>query len=119
MVRTFKENHINALEDNMVREMQIISAKMEWKSGQVSTLYNYYTNEAKELKHYTGARVTFIRNDGIVLGDSDGDPKEMDNHLDRAEVKEALATGTGRAIRASETVKQNMMYVAIPVKCLT
>jgi len=116
MVSTFKENHINALEDNMVREMQIISAKMEWKSGKVSTLYNYYTNEAKELKHYTGARVTFIRNDGIVLGDSDGDPKEMDNHLDRAEVKEALASGTGRAIRASETVKQNMMYVAIPVK---
>lgn len=116
MVKTFKENHINALEDNMVREMQIISAKMEWKTGQLSTLYNYYSSEAKELKHYTGARVTFIRNDGIVLGDSDGDPKEMDNHLNRVEVMEALESGTGRAIRASETVKQNMMYVAIPVK---
>lgn len=115
MVKTFKENHINALEDNMVREMQIISAKMEWKSGALPVLYGYYTDEAKELKHYTGARVTFIRNDGVVLGDSDGDPKEMDNHLDRVEVKEALKSGTGRAIRASETIKQNMMYVAIPV----
>jgi two-component system phosphate regulon sensor histidine kinase PhoR len=64
MVKTFKENHINALEDNMVREMQIISAKMEWKSGELSSLYNYYSDEANELKRYTGARVTFIRNDG-------------------------------------------------------
>jgi two-component system phosphate regulon sensor histidine kinase PhoR len=118
MVKTFKENHINALEDNMVREMQIISAKMEWKSGQLSSLYDYYSDEAKELRRYTGARVTFIRNDGVVLGDSDGDPRDMDNHLTRIEVKEALKSGTGRAIRASETVKQNMMYVAIPVQII-
>ncbi|OME77935.1 PAS domain-containing sensor histidine kinase [Paenibacillus sp. FSL A5-0031] len=115
MVKTFKENHINALEDNMVREMQIISAKMNWKSGEISSLYDYYTDEAKELQRYAGARVTFIRNDGVVLGDSNGDPRDMDNHLNRTEVKEALATGTGRSIRASETVRQNMMYVAIPV----
>jgi len=115
MVKTFKENHINALEDNMVREMQIISAKMNWKSGEISSLYDYYSNEAKELQRYTGARVTFIRNDGVVLGDSNGDPRDMDNHLNRTEIKEALASGTGRSIRASETVKQNMMYVAIPV----
>lgn len=115
MVKTFKENHIKALEDNMVREMQIISAKMNWKSGEISSLYDYYTNEAKELQRYAGARVTFIRNDGVVLGDSNGDPRDMDNHLNRTEVKEALATGTGRSIRASETVRQNMMYVAIPV----
>ncbi|OBZ13277.1 two-component system histidine kinase PnpS [Bacillus sp. FJAT-26390] len=118
MVKTFNQNHINALEDNMVREMQIISAKMEWKSGELSSLFDYYSEEAKELKRYTGARVTFIRNDGVVLGDSDGDPRYMDNHLSRIEVEEALKSGTGRAIRASETVKQNMMYVAIPVQVI-
>ncbi len=118
MVKTFNQNHINALEDNMVREMQIISAKMEWKSGELSSLFDYYSDEAKELKRYTGARVTFIRNDGVVLGDSDGDPRYMDNHLSRIEVEEALKSGTGRAIRASETVKQNMMYVAIPVQVI-
>lgn len=118
MAKTFKENHINALEDNMVREMRIISAKMEWKSGEPSELYSHYSQEAKELEGYTGARVTFIRNDGVVLGDSDGDPKKMDNHLTRTEVQRALETGVGRAIRASETIKQNMMYVAIPVQII-
>ncbi|NIK76953.1 two-component system phosphate regulon sensor histidine kinase PhoR [Paenibacillus castaneae] len=116
MVKTFKENHINALEDNMIREMRIISAKMTWKTGELSSLYTLYMNEAKEFKGYTGARVTFIRNDGVVLGDSDGNAKEMGNHLSRMEVKEALESGTGRAIRSSETVKQNMIYVAIPVQ---
>lgn len=118
MAKTFKENHIDALEDNMVREMQIISARMEWKAGELTSLYNHYTDEAKELKRYTGARVTFIRNDGVVLGDSDWDPSQMDNHLDRAEVKEALEIGTGRAIRESDTANQNMMYVAIPVEII-
>ncbi|RCW43428.1 two-component system histidine kinase PnpS [Paenibacillus prosopidis] len=118
MAKTFKENHIDALEDNMVREMQIISARMEWKAGELSSLYDHYTNEAKELKRYTGARVTFIRNDGVVLGDSDWDPSQMDNHLDRAEVKEALEIGTGRAIRESDTANQNMIYVAIPVEII-
>jgi two-component system phosphate regulon sensor histidine kinase PhoR len=91
---------------------------MEWKSGELSSLYDHYTNEAKELKRYTGARVTFIRNDGIVLGDSDWDPSQMDNHLNRVEVKEALEVGTGRAIRESDTANQNMMYVAIPVEII-
>jgi two-component system phosphate regulon sensor histidine kinase PhoR len=118
MAKTFKENHIDALEDNMIREMRIISARMEWKSGELSSLYDHYTNEAKELKRYTGARVTFIRNDGIVLGDSDWDPSQMDNHLNRVEVKEALEVGTGRAIRESDTANQNMMYVAIPVEII-
>ncbi|MCA0754842.1 cell wall metabolism sensor histidine kinase WalK [Paenibacillus sp. N4] len=116
MVKTFKENHINALEDNMVREMNIIAAKMEWKSGDLSSLYSHYSEEAIELKRFTGARVTFIRNDGAVLGDSDWAASEMDNHLDRIEVKEALEQGSGRAIRASDTADQNMMYVAIPVE---
>lgn len=118
MAKTFKENHIQALEDNMIREMRIISAKMEWRSGDLYDLYDYYNKEAKEMKGFTDARVTFIRSDGVVLGDSDSIAAEMDNHLSRAEVKEALETGTGRSIRESGTVNQNMIYVAIPVNII-
>ncbi|WP_028609979.1 two-component system histidine kinase PnpS [Paenibacillus harenae] len=118
MAKTFKENHMNALEENMVREMRIISAKMEWETGDLDLLYSHYTDEAKELKTYTGARVTFIRNDGVVLGDSDWNPKDMDNHLNRSEVREAIESGTGRAVRASDTANQNMMYAAIPVEVI-
>ncbi len=119
MTKTFKDNHINALEDNMVREMRIIASKMDWPAGDPSELFAYFTAEAEELEGYAGARVTFIQSDGTVLGDSDWDASQMDNHLSRLEVREALSVGVGRAIRPSDTAHENMMYVAIPVENVT
>lgn len=118
MVKTFKDNYIEAIEDNMVREMRLIASKMEWRSGDMDTLLSYYTKEAKELKTFIEARVTFIHSDGTVIGDSDYEPAEMDNHLDRTEVKEALALGVGRSVRPSDTMSLNMIYVAIPVNTI-
>lgn len=118
MIQTFKENHISLLEDNMVSQMQFMAAKLDWRSGELEELIPFYTKEAKELKTFTAARVTFIRSDGVVIGDSDYDAHEMDNHLTRAEVQDAFDKGVGRAVRASETMDQSMIYVAIPVKVI-
>ncbi len=63
-----------------------------------------------------GARVTIIGVDGTVLGESQEDPAQIDNHLHRTEVQQALATGQGSSIRFSRTTGYEMMYVAIPVK---
>ena len=57
-----------------------------------------------------GARVTFLRRDGTVVADSQGDPAAMENHADREEVKEALATGEGFAVRGSETIGADLVY---------
>ncbi|MFF2090828.1 two-component system histidine kinase PnpS [Paenibacillus sp. NPDC058174] len=113
MAKTFKETHISTLEDSMVREMQIILAKMDWKEGDPASLIPYFSNEAAMLKKYTGERVTFISGDGTVLGDSDHAAETMDNHMNRSEVLEAHASGIGREIRYSDTLKQNLLYVAI------
>lgn len=115
MMQTFKENHINALEDSMVRQMKVIAAKMEWRTGDLPELIDYYTQEAKEMGGFTDSRVTFIRSDGVVMGDSDYDVTKMDNHLMRDEVQDAYKQGIGRAVRPSDTMHQNMVYVAIPV----
>ena len=69
-------------------------------------------------QHYAGllgARITIIGPDGIVLGESHEDRTQMDNHLYRPEVQQALATGQGHSIRFSRTVGYEMMYVAVPV----
>lgn len=58
------------------------------------------------------SRVTLIKSDGTVIADSDADPKTLDNHLSRKEVKEAAQTGTGYAKRYSRTLKKTMLYVA-------
>lgn len=116
MVQTFKTSHVHALEDSMIREMKIIVSKMDWPAeGSGEDLFEHYSAEAKALKANAGARVTFIAADGTVLGDSDSDPKSMENHASRTEVKEAYTGGVGLAIRKSETLNQNLLYVAIPV----
>ncbi|MFD1956589.1 two-component system histidine kinase PnpS [Paenibacillus thailandensis] len=116
MAKTFKDSHIHALEESMIREMRIIVSKMDWpESGSKEELLDYYTKEALALKQNADARVTFIAGDGTVLGDSDHDPATMENHATRAEIVEAHKDGVGLAIRKSETLTQNLLYVAIPV----
>jgi two-component system phosphate regulon sensor histidine kinase PhoR len=71
---------------------------------------------AKRWGELLEARVTVIRADGVVLGDSDEDPTTMENHLGRPEVQQALADGFGISIRYSRTVGYDMMYAAVPVE---
>ena len=58
------------------------------------------------------SRVTLIRTDGTVVSDSDADPSELDNHLSRKEVVQALDKGNGSARRYSYTLKKELLYVA-------
>ena len=70
----------------------------------------------RECGERSATRITIIRPDGVVLGDSMKDPALMDNHADRPEVREALSRRTGSSIRYSHTLKRNMMYVAVPME---
>ena len=60
-----------------------------------------------------GSRFTVIGPDGRVAADSGvSDTVAMDNHLEREEVRDALADGEGNSIRYSETTGKNMLYAA-------
>jgi two-component system, OmpR family, phosphate regulon sensor histidine kinase PhoR len=60
-------------------------------------------------------RFTVILPDGVVVGDSEAVPDEMENHGNRPEIRQALKGGVGSAIRFSGTLHQRMLYVAIPI----
>ena len=60
----------------------------------------------------TGTRVTVVATDGKVLGDTDEDPAKMDNHIGRPEIREALDTGSGQAVRHSPTIGHDLVYLA-------
>jgi len=62
------------------------------------------------------ARVTVIGADGVVLGESHEDRTQMDNHLLRPEVRQALKAGQGSSVRPSATLGYEMMYVAVPIR---
>ena len=59
------------------------------------------------------ARVTLIGGDGSVIYDSRQTASEMENHKNRQEVKAAMKSGTGEAVRMSDSLKEEMYYYAV------
>jgi two-component system phosphate regulon sensor histidine kinase PhoR len=70
---------------------------------------------SKDVGKSSSMRVTLIDPQGKVLGDSHEDPAKMDNHASRPEIKKAFSGNVGTSIRYSRTVKENFIYLAIPV----
>jgi two-component system phosphate regulon sensor histidine kinase PhoR len=63
----------------------------------------------------TSLRLTVIATDGLVLADSDrrwAEVGRMENHVGRPEVRDALATGAGTAVRRSATTGREYIYAA-------
>jgi two-component system phosphate regulon sensor histidine kinase PhoR len=71
---------------------------------------------ADELGRIAGVRVTLVRRDGSVAGDSEVESAglaALENHAAREEVAAALAGGEGISVRRSATVGTRLMYVAV------
>jgi two-component system phosphate regulon sensor histidine kinase PhoR len=111
--RAVKEFHFtmtsNDLEARAIMFAETVSGKIEGPYSGVDEL-------TKELGSATGTRITVILPDGFVIGDSNSNPEEMENHADRPEFIRALAGMTGSSIRYSDTLRERFMYVAIPLK---
>lgn len=57
-------------------------------------------------------RITWLGADGAVLYDTRADAESMENHAQRQEVQQALATGEGESSRYSDTLLQKTVYYA-------
>jgi two-component system phosphate regulon sensor histidine kinase PhoR len=71
---------------------------------------------AKRLGRKIHARITIISLDGKVLADSEENPELMANHGTRTEIAQAMEGNPGRFLRESETLKKQMLYIALPAK---
>ena len=72
----------------------------------------------KELSGKSHIRVTVVATDGTVLADSSVTAAELsrlDNHRSRPEITQALESGRGADIRASQTTGERTFYVALAV----
>ena len=57
-------------------------------------------------------RLTWVNADGTVIYDSHVDAATMENHAEREEIREALASGTGSSTRQSSTLTEQTIYEA-------
>ena len=101
------ENYLQ-FERSRLQSMALILAGSLPKPSSPSTLQSW----SAEYGQRTGFRITLIDAQGIVLADNQGIPEQMDNHLNRPEVRTAFQLGTGHSIRFSHTLKKNELYVA-------
>jgi two-component system phosphate regulon sensor histidine kinase PhoR len=103
----------------VIRSQAIRSANDQLVSLLSLTLANPpQSDDPAELRNWTsrasrsGARVTIVDNTGRVLADSEADADKMENHADRPEVQQAVASGTGHSVRRSATLDRELVYRA-------
>lgn len=85
-----------------------------------STALTYSLNEPGDnieyLKGYVAKlpemRITYIDSDGKVLFENRKDKEDLENHLNREEIEQAIATGEGSAKRKSQTLGNTTYYSA-------
>ena len=120
-VRSAHGFYIDHTEHELLARAQLVRAAVNTRlaTDSAAQLEQFVTQLGRE----SGTRITLISAGspgtavGAVLADSDvSDPDAMDNHAQRPEVAVALRGGVGLIIRRSATLKEGMMYVAIPVK---
>ena len=110
MERTYYEN----LRSTLRTEADLIARDVinHLRKGQISPALNDLVNDYSSI---TRVRVTIILPDGQVIGESGRDPLQVESHLNRPEVQQALREGEGSAIRFSDTVRQRLYYLALRI----
>jgi len=108
-----KNYYLKNLEDRLTNEALLVADMTKYRSGPSDATRSYQgicDIAAKD----SAARITIIKADGVVLGDSSAQSDQMDLHNNRPEVYAALHGEIGVEMRYSDTLKMNMLYVAVP-----
>ncbi len=105
------------LRDDLLRELRLAAGMLERRPSGWSDP-NLPEAWADRVGQTLDARVTLIGLDGQVIGDSFVPADRiasMENHRNRAEVRAALLGQIGEATRFSVSIRENMLYMAMPV----
>ena len=98
---------LDDMKEELKQETIYIQTAMEGYGGS-------YLEEMDSAQVHT--RITLIDGAGEVIYDSREDEYTLQNHAEREEVKSALQTGKGEALRSSETVRKLTYYYAVLLK---
>lgn len=112
-VTSLQEFFLQDTEADLQSRAHLIGVKVKeyLQDGRNQELREYCVQAGRS----SGTRITVIELQGKVIADSNEDPETMENHGQRVEVAKALAGGVGTSRRFSRTLKENLLYVAIPL----
>lgn len=104
------------LKENFRKELLLSKELLELYSSHSQTPPDW-DSLADRIGNLLNLRVTVVSLEGTVLGDSEIDRvylPEIENHLNRQEIQEAIKKGFGESRRFSNTIGKDMLYMAIP-----
>jgi two-component system phosphate regulon sensor histidine kinase PhoR len=114
------KNHLDAeIRDNLFNETRLVKVM---SSKEIIDLDRDAPALARTVGKEIKARVSIIRKDGKVAGDSeltDTELHKLENHAHRPEFIQAIEHGQGVATRFSATLGTNMIYTALPFQTTT
>ncbi len=110
VVRTLRREYL----DSAYSELQAFSTLAQTRPPQLEGEETLRTWTAWMAQ--SGVRVTLVAKDGTVIADTSEDPRKMENHAGRPEIREAFDKGSGRAVRFSATLGHNLVYLATRVR---
>lgn len=94
---------------NDVRKNQIKTELSLAKNAVETEGISYLENLKNESTDY---RITWIDKSGNIIFDTQSSSENMENHLEREEVKKAFENGSGESERYSSTLTEKMIYCA-------
>lgn len=103
--------------DHIIADMQSRAALVERAiaSHLIESDYQRVDALCKELGTKSAAQLTVISASGAILGDSHGDPANLESQSGRNEIVSALSGSIGVDRRFSSRFNQEMLFVAVPV----
>ncbi len=112
--RAMRLHHIDTLTGNLQNLCTTLKLKISplLENNQIEELDTLI----KKIGNQIETRITIINPDGIVFADSEKNPELMENHKSRIEIIQAIKYGLGTSLRYSSSVKEEMLYVAIPIE---
>ncbi|MCK4545068.1 HAMP domain-containing protein, partial [candidate division WOR-3 bacterium] len=111
---TIKTAYINTVKNDL-KNIDIALA-LDVKNYLINEEYVELDELIKNIGKEIDTRITIINNEGEVVADSEEDPYSMENHNNRPEIIGAIEKGFGSSIRYSKTMKEEMIYIATPLK---
>ena len=106
---------IGKIQENVERQALLARAVFAPKLPATAAPDGEINKLAAGLSQQTGLRMTIMSADGVVIGESGKPPDQflqIENHLHRPEVQDAIEHGIGSATRRSDTVNVDLLYVA-------
>ena len=116
LLQYFHMENMQRKTGEMTSQIRIVQTALENDPQLLTNNPLAINRKIQQFSAASGLRLTYVDPSGTVLADTAEDPGQLDNHFSRQEIRSAFENGFGSTTRYSDTLHENMLYIALPVQ---